>query len=443
MRYTFFLYYLLFITQLCISQDYVFYLLEWNLIHELKKHIEKNPAVVQSTNNQNQTILHVAACKKKYTLLHYLMEKSERITCDHQGETILHYLCRINTPEDLMALIIKKYASQINIKNKLKRTALWYACQKNNFHHTALLIKYGANPNIQDHEGYTPLFFARNQITIKLLLDAGATPNHKNVFKQKPFESFDYYDMAPHCIFYLLSKNYTLSKKHHYKFFFNKYTYTTFLSACATNNTKLIQTILATKTITFEETITGLLWAHMHKTMYHAQMIYNNFVTSTILLKPHLTLQHLFTNLLNSKYYQETFCLLVCASPQEKSALLSHLLTKVLIYDDTLAEHLLYNETLTSLLSHSIFTQQDYHALLTTLKTTQDFLENKNSIHNNLTSKKMLTPWIKKMLQKESFHKKLYTLRAHKKYTDCLCITADIYQVPQPAKLKKNLCCIS
>lgn len=41
----------------------------------------------------------------------------------------------------------------------------------------ALLLKAGANPDLPDHNGQLPLYFARHAWTIKALLDGGANPN--------------------------------------------------------------------------------------------------------------------------------------------------------------------------------------------------------------------------------------------------------------------------
>jgi len=71
----------------------------------------------------------------------------------------------------------------VNQKNKGGATALHIACRESNFEIVKILIESGANPNIQDNEGWTPLMRASNvgnsQI-VEYLLANGAKANYLN-----------------------------------------------------------------------------------------------------------------------------------------------------------------------------------------------------------------------------------------------------------------------
>lgn len=72
------------------------------------------------------------------------------------------------------------------------RTPLAISCSNNRIECARVLITYGANVNVTDKNGNTPLLESLNQYLgvnydlIKLLLDSGANPNHMNNFGQIP-----------------------------------------------------------------------------------------------------------------------------------------------------------------------------------------------------------------------------------------------------------------
>ena len=54
------------------------------------------------------------------------------------------------------------------------------AAQQNHADIVEILLKFGANPNIQTISGYTALHGARDKIIVGMLLRAGANPNIPN-----------------------------------------------------------------------------------------------------------------------------------------------------------------------------------------------------------------------------------------------------------------------
>lgn len=70
-----------------------------------------------------------------------------------------------------------KYGADPNFQNRDEKTPLFY---QDNADVIELLLKYGANPNHQTSHGETPLFFVNNVESAKILLNYGADINHKS-----------------------------------------------------------------------------------------------------------------------------------------------------------------------------------------------------------------------------------------------------------------------
>jgi ankyrin repeat protein len=65
----------------------------------------------------------------------------------------------------------------INIKNDVDWTPLFYAVNSNNLNCTRFLIEAGADPNAKDDTDSAPLHLAKDVEIVKVLLKAGANPN--------------------------------------------------------------------------------------------------------------------------------------------------------------------------------------------------------------------------------------------------------------------------
>lgn len=72
--------------------------------------------------------------------------------------------------------------AELELKSEYGRTALHYACHNGNHHIVKLLLSLGSNPNIEDKEGYTPIFMAVEgcNAAINLLAEVGADINQKS-----------------------------------------------------------------------------------------------------------------------------------------------------------------------------------------------------------------------------------------------------------------------
>ena len=143
-------------------------------------------------DEKGKTILFEAIDSGFEDLIRQLLEKGADITVTAiLGNTALHQAALVNTK--MTALILqhanlvlagKEKENFINKKNKFGNTALLLAVEKNNPDTVETLLSAGANPNIANNDGFTPLHQAILQekpsektITIvQLLMEYGANP---------------------------------------------------------------------------------------------------------------------------------------------------------------------------------------------------------------------------------------------------------------------------
>ena len=103
---------------------------------------------------------------------------------EFKGLFFEHYIC--NKQTDTIKIILKYYPELVDIPNTeyLGETALYNASSYCNYELVKLLLKYGADPNIKEHEdGETALFMSSyydNVEITELLLQSGADINMKN-----------------------------------------------------------------------------------------------------------------------------------------------------------------------------------------------------------------------------------------------------------------------
>ena len=62
----------------------------------------------------------------------------------------------------------------VDMTDEYGRTALWWAALRGQIANMRALLEAGANPNLSDHKGLTPLFVAANGTAVSLLYEFGA-----------------------------------------------------------------------------------------------------------------------------------------------------------------------------------------------------------------------------------------------------------------------------
>lgn len=114
-----------------------------------------------SLNAQNalgQAPLHLAVKNSDFESSRILLEFSADIkVTDNKGNNVVHTLMLTGTENtELLEFLILKGAD-VHLKNNLGYTPLYLACLKNFSHYCKVLIKYGADVQVVDKNGYTLL----------------------------------------------------------------------------------------------------------------------------------------------------------------------------------------------------------------------------------------------------------------------------------------------
>ncbi len=91
---------------------------------------------------------------------------------------------------EILKWLIEKGA-EVNFQDRTGYTSLHFCGQSQDLKAATMLLKNGANPNIQDEHGNSPLWTAffnakRNFELVRLLLTNGADPFHKNLHGRSP-----------------------------------------------------------------------------------------------------------------------------------------------------------------------------------------------------------------------------------------------------------------
>lgn len=113
------------------------------------------------------TFLHCVIVNEQYENLRYLLETYSVLidpsSVDAEKKTILITASKVHAPSDVIKSILKSKLTKldINARDNQGATALHYACLYGRLDLVKELIKRGANQNIVDNEGRTPIDWAR------------------------------------------------------------------------------------------------------------------------------------------------------------------------------------------------------------------------------------------------------------------------------------------
>ena len=104
----------------------------------------------------------------------YIMSKLEQAVNDNDKRKVARLL---------------KAGANLNIQNRWGCTPLLYACIRKNYKIIELLLEAGANPNTQNDDGITPLHWSSLPEITELLLKAGANPNIRDKIGWTPLHN--------------------------------------------------------------------------------------------------------------------------------------------------------------------------------------------------------------------------------------------------------------
>lgn len=111
-------------------------------------------------------------------------------TLDHIGFTGLHYITAL-LKVDRVREILKDKTVDLNMIDETaeEATSLYWAVFEGRDEMAELLLELGADPNVANADGHTPLFiaYARNNIKmISLLMHSGADSTMRNRYDETP-----------------------------------------------------------------------------------------------------------------------------------------------------------------------------------------------------------------------------------------------------------------
>lgn len=119
----------------------------------------KSGALIHLADFSSRTALHWAANYGRVKLIDTLLESGASIMDeDYQGRTALHLACLAESPSTLEKLLkALKVESQVDCLDDDRMSPLMWSCICGHSKHLQLLLKFQANPLLQDVEGKTAL----------------------------------------------------------------------------------------------------------------------------------------------------------------------------------------------------------------------------------------------------------------------------------------------
>ena len=134
---------------------------------------------------------------------------------------------------------LQLYQDLVNVEDTLGRTALWWSSRRDEVQTSALLLRYGANPNIFNHAGRSPLHncASRGDYSLtKMMLQAGADVHQRSFEGKMPIHVFGAHGDHPALVGLLLEYGSGVNSQDHQG--------RTTLSLCCFNDTSLIVEVL-------------------------------------------------------------------------------------------------------------------------------------------------------------------------------------------------------
>jgi ankyrin repeat protein len=162
---------------------------------EFLKSLLATGADPNTCNRKNQSCLHICAKYGSEECLKVLIFARANLDAfDYRRRTPLYVCSRISGNYSGCLEILLKAGADPNIPDVDGNTPLHRACFVGRGKYVRKLLEYGANPNICNAEGNTPLHLAVDELrlnsekTLKALLEAGANVRFRNSLGDSPLE---------------------------------------------------------------------------------------------------------------------------------------------------------------------------------------------------------------------------------------------------------------
>lgn len=183
----------------CSLQSYDWDIIEdwrWSCVEDVKRSIERNKELLEQTNEEGISLFQMAINHRHFPLILFFIKKGlDPNATDEAGNTFLHMIAQpVNDKERIFVEneevdLIKSLTilgANVNIRNREGKTPVFMAMENGNLQILKILLGNGANADIPDKTGTTPLqhvvHYEKCPYTaISELLEAGADPNVKNI----------------------------------------------------------------------------------------------------------------------------------------------------------------------------------------------------------------------------------------------------------------------
>ncbi|KAL2838967.1 ankyrin repeat-containing domain protein [Aspergillus pseudoustus] len=134
-----------------------------------------NGSDIRCHTNYQETAVYLAARSGHDDVVRLLLSSgADSIALDHQGRPALHAAVMIGHHQ-VVYLFAEHGSPPLSLRDRLGRTALHLAAQKQDRDMVALLLEKGADVNAEDSVGKTALAFCREKTIRELLIAHGAT----------------------------------------------------------------------------------------------------------------------------------------------------------------------------------------------------------------------------------------------------------------------------
>ncbi|SFD40878.1 ankyrin repeat domain-containing protein [Pseudoalteromonas denitrificans] len=159
----------------------------YNKVEILEKEIERYPKLVSIRGNKNISLLALSLLCQSRDVFYFLLKKGANPdVAMENGKFLLHLAAEIKDDYYLkLALEFGATPDSINNKKLWKPTAIFSAIGGNQDNNIKSLFSAGANINLKNSSGDTPLLYAANMNqyrTVHVLLKLGAEIGIKNNF---------------------------------------------------------------------------------------------------------------------------------------------------------------------------------------------------------------------------------------------------------------------
>jgi ankyrin repeat protein len=116
---------------------------------------------IDSLDGDARTPLMWAAVENKHEVLSWLLAQGAAVDAqDNNGHTALHFAVQENNPEIVLALL--SHGACVDAKDIHGNTPLWRAAfnAHEDYRLVKILVSHGADPNLRNNSGYSPLDLA-------------------------------------------------------------------------------------------------------------------------------------------------------------------------------------------------------------------------------------------------------------------------------------------